>query len=93
MEMESLHRSAMPRSLAMFSKKANHQHFEIDRRINSRAAPATVRIRRRTELTNFVGKSKRSQRLFQFGVERSCRGLNEPCRDNEEFGLRQGLSA
>src|SRR3954447_20439625 len=72
-------------------EEPNHQHFEIDRRINSRAATTAIRIRRRTELTNLIEKPKRSQRLFQFRVERSCRGLNEPSRDNKEFGLRQGF--
>ena len=72
-------------------KETQHEHFEIDRRINARAAAAAIRIGRGADLPGLFGKLERSQCLVQFGIEGRGRGLNQSGRRNKKFGLRQGF--
>ena len=72
-------------------KEANHEHFEIDRRIHAGTAQVIIRIGWGADLSGLLGKLERSQRLLQFGVEGRGRGLNQSGGDNKKLRLRQGF--
>src|ERR1022692_184827 len=99
--MESLQRSAIPRSLAMSSKKpptfgdtpfagdvfeeTDHEHFEIDDRVNAWTASSVHRIGGSTQRTGLGRKVEGGESLVEFGIERGSSGPHKLRKSDKEF--------
>src|SRR2546428_136038 len=69
-------------------KKTNHNHLEVNHRINARSAHPTLVIGRGTQRANLRGKPKTFQGFLQLAVEPALGRRDHLIGGNPKLGLR-----